>query len=78
MTLRELIQHRQTTQAAVARSLGWKPQTLSAYVRGLRFPKYDTAIEIAKVLDASLTRTAIGWDYCPAELIPDADRENGE
>lgn len=52
MTLRELINHRATTQAAVARSLGWKPQTLSKYVSGKRSPKLKTALNIAAALDA--------------------------
>jgi transcriptional regulator with XRE-family HTH domain len=52
MTLRELIQHRQTTGAALGRALGWSRATVSDYVTGRRRPKLETAARIAAALDA--------------------------
>lgn len=85
MTLRQLIQYRQTTQAAVARSLGWKPQTLSKYVSGKRSPKLKTALNIAAALDAVVvmpSKPGGEFRYRPApepgtQDDAEADRENG-
>lgn len=70
MTLRELIQHRQTTGAALGRALGWSRATVSDYVTGRRRPKLETAARIAGALDAVVCRHLDGWEYVPNEYEP--------
>ena len=74
MTLRELIQHRQTTGAALGRALGWSRATVSDYVTGRRRPKLETAARIAGALNAVVIvnppHKGANWNYTPVEDSP--------
>lgn len=67
MTLRELIAHRNQTQAALAARLGVTQAMVSKWVTGSRRPKWETAYKLAGALDAVVCRCPDGWEYVPNE-----------
>ena len=69
MTLRELINHRRTTQTKLAAALGVSQVMVSKWVRGERKPKLETALRIAGALNAEIQVTEAGFDYLPGEEI---------
>ena len=67
MTLRELLSHRNQTQAALAARLGVTQAMISKWVTESRRPKYETAAKLAGALDAVVCRRPDGWEYVPNE-----------
>ena len=53
-TLKKLTQKKGITQVALARHLGVKPQTVSAYYTGRAYPEFMTLVKIASYFDVSV------------------------
>lgn len=62
-TLKELTKKKDITQAALARHLGVKPQTVSAYYTGRAYPEFMTLVKIASYFDVSVDFLINGEDF---------------
>lgn len=70
-TLKKLTHKKGITQAALARHLGVKPQTVSAYYTGRAYPEFMTLVKIASYFDVSV-------DYLITGEYPEDKKERKE
>lgn len=52
--IKELIVAKDLKQKNVAKELGVTPQQLSNWVKGVSYPRFETAYKLAKLLDCKL------------------------
>lgn len=77
LRIKELRTRKGWSQSDLAKRLGVSTQTVYRYENNFRKPTLDAAVEIARVLDASLDYL-MGLNNAPVLMLHNLDREHQE